>query len=89
MKIENIKLAYHRNGVSGEGFHVATFNWLDTDHSPAINRNMTAVVFEGSGRCAVFDRDMLKDANIEFGNGNSWRGDNFETLLRDAIKERG
>ena len=89
IKIENLKMAYHRNGSSGEGFHVATFNWLDRDHTPWLMRNMTAVVFKKRGRCAVFDRDMLKDAKIEFGDGNSWQGDSFEPVLRQAIKERG
>jgi len=31
----------------------------------------------------MFDRITL--GNIEFANGNSWRGDNYENVLRAAI----
>ena len=80
MKIQ--KSAYHRNGVSGEGFNVLTFNWSDEAKT---NRHMVAVVFEGQGQCAVLDIDELVEDNIEFAQGNSWRGDHFERELREAI----
>jgi hypothetical protein len=82
MKISNIKIDYHRNGIAGEGFHVATFHMKDGDK----RHHMVGVVFEGEGQCAVFDIDMLKEDNIEFARGNSWRGDHFEDELRAAIK---
>jgi hypothetical protein len=69
-------VAYHRNGVSGEGFHVLTFR---EGQEP-----MVAVVFAGEGQVAVFNRNMLGDGVITFGV-NSYRGDEFEPFLRAAI----
>jgi hypothetical protein len=46
---------------------------------------MMAVLFEDKGYCAVFDVDLLKDGDIQFGH-NSWRGDYFESELREVIK---
>ena len=40
-------VTYHRNGVSGEGFHSVAFGWD--------GRKMIATVFEGQGACAVID----------------------------------
>lgn len=84
MKISNIKVASHRNGICGEGFHVATFDMREDNKS----HKMVGILFEKSGQCAVLDIDMLSANNIEFGNGNSWRGDHFESELRAAIKEK-
>lgn len=56
-KIKVVKHGYHRNGVCGTGFAVATFKWRD---------------------------ELVKD-NVEFANGNSWRGDHFEDSLRQAM----
>jgi len=73
-----IDIQYHRNGIMGEGFHVILFK--------SGKQNMMGVVFEDNNYCAVFDTDMLKDSNIKFGS-NSWRGDNYEPELRNAIKK--
>ena len=83
MKLSNIKVDYHRNGISGEGFHVATFHMQEGER----HHNMVAVLFGEPGQCAVLDIDLLKENNIEFARGNSWRGDHFEGELRAAIKE--
>jgi hypothetical protein len=81
--ISNIRVDYHRNGVCGEGFHVALFdNKLEGETRI---RQFVGVVFQGSGRCAVFDIDELKAGNIQFAHGNSWRGDHYEGPLREAI----
>jgi hypothetical protein len=69
-------VAYHRNGSGREGFHVVTFR---EGQDP-----MVAVVFEGEGRVAVFNRQMLGDGVIAFGV-NSYRGDAFTPFLRAAI----
>jgi hypothetical protein len=70
------EVAYHRNGISGEGFHVVTFR-----HG---QEPMVAVVFDGEGQVAIFNRDMLRDGVITFGT-NSYRGDVFEPFLRAAV----
>lgn len=77
------RIDYHRNGVSGEGFHVVAFV-ANPEYAGEVDQNMFAVVFEDRGHCAVFDRDLLGQGTIEFG-ANSWRGDNFEPLLREVI----
>lgn len=65
-------IGYHRNGISGEGFH--TLRWKMRDGQ---TRNMLAVVFDGNGQCAVIDMDEPEE---------TWRGDYFEAELRAAIK---
>ena len=79
------KKAYHRNGVSGEGFHVFTFTWVDD--STGCTRHMVGVLFGEQGQCAILDVDELVKDNIEFARGNSWRGDHFEPELRKVVKE--
>ena len=77
MKIKEI--AYHRNGVGGNGFHVVTFKERGYP-------KMVAVVFEERGNVAAFDRELLSQGVIKFGV-NSWRGaDEFEKELRAAIE---
>ena len=86
MEIKIRKIDFHRNGVSGEGFHVATFDWEDKDEDEKVVRHMVATIFEAQGQCAVLDiNELLKD-NIGVAEGNSWRGDHFEEELRKEIK---
>lgn len=82
-KINIIKADYHRNGVCGEGFTVATFKWKDDENK---TRHMMAILFERQGQCAVLDIDETAKDNIEFAAGNSWRGNHFEDELRKACK---
>lgn len=77
-------VAYHRNGVSGIGFHVVTFRWAERHEEP---RPMVGTVFPELGAVAVFDRELLRQGNIGFAEGNSWRGDHFEAALREAIAQ--
>jgi hypothetical protein len=91
MKLKIQEIAYHRNGVCGEGFHVIRFQWKDDDSGTM--RNMVAIYFgadenEFNPRCAVLDADETAAGNIGFANGNSWRGDHFSDDLRKAIAER-
>lgn len=85
------EIAYHRNGVGGVGFHVVKFTCPEAGE-------MVAILFEladpdhsevqWNGHCAVLNRDLLADGIIAFGE-NSWRGDQYEAELREAIaKER-
>jgi hypothetical protein len=75
------KISYHRNGVRGEGFHVILFRW----RSDRQWKEMIATVFEQHGSVAVLDKRETCEGNVEFGMGNSWRGDQFENGLRAAI----
>jgi hypothetical protein len=76
MKIE--QLAYHRNGVCGQGFWTAIYT-----HDDAPGRFL-ATVFPQRGNCAVINLDLIADYGVTFGQ-NSWRGDTHETDLRAAI----
>ena len=87
-KVNVTDVKWHRNGISGEGFHVVLFGWVDGKK----NRKMVATVFganekKPSMRTAVFDRDELAAGNVAFAGGNSWRGDYFAEALNDAITE--
>lgn len=84
MQIEIESVAYHRNGISGLGFHVVIFRWAEDKDEP---RPMVAVVFPEIGACAVLDREMTRQGNVEFAAGNSWRGDHFESAMRSAIQK--
>ena len=72
------QIEHHRNGISGNGFDVVLFRWLTKD--------MIAIVFEERGNIAVFERHLLGQGRIGFGE-NSWRGDLFEDNIRRVIAE--
>lgn len=76
-------IAWHRNGISGIGFHVVRFAFTeDGDTHP----DMLALVFPEPGAIAVLDQTALAQGVIAFGV-NSWRGDRFEPAVRRAITE--
>lgn len=72
-----LDIAHHRNGVGGNPFYVITFR--------DGRQKMIGVVFEERGNVAVFDSKLLAADVITFGV-NSWRGDDYETFLRAAVK---
>ena len=72
------QIAHHRNGVCGEPFHAVLFRAPDAGR-------MLGVVFDAPGHVAVFDLDKLLLGNVAFGV-NSWRGDRYEPLLREAVR---
>ena len=74
-KIKIVEIAYHRNGICGNGFHVVNFlaKFKGNGNSQS---NMVAILFEESGSCAVLDVDLLAKGDAKFGS-NSWRGDHF------------
>jgi len=87
-----------KNGICGAPFHVVRFAWRDPElASNRAPRNMLATVFEKPGHVAVLCLDLLQQGStmpvIAFGlaedGGNSWRGDQFEPALREAIKAGG
>lgn len=77
MKLSIIDIAHHRNGIAGVPFHVVVFN---DGESVKIG-----VLFGTDNHCAVFDLAKLAAGDIRFGS-NSYRGDDFESGLRMAVK---
>jgi hypothetical protein len=73
------RIARHRNG-GGAPFHLVLFR------DPAGRK--LAVVFERVGHVAVFELDQAHRGEIRFGH-NSFRGDVYEPLLREAIGHLG
>lgn len=73
------RIAYHRNGIAGNGFHVILFTQMD-------GTKMQGVVFHERGNIAVFNRELVGQGMIDF-FANSWRGDEYEQALREAIAE--
>lgn len=73
--LEVISHGWHRNGISGEGFHVVRFNWNDPEE-PC--KNMIATVFGDEKYIAVLCLDDLSKC---------WRGDYFEASLREYLND--
>jgi hypothetical protein len=80
--IEVKSVAYHRNGVSGQPFHVVLFDNIEGRHI----EQCVGIVFDGTKRVAVLNVDKLTQGVIAFGR-NSYRGDRFSPMLKQAIKE--
>lgn len=89
-----VAISYHRNGVGGQGFHIALFRWKDPDKRTP--RLMQAIAFSSEehdsdpfeGQLAVTDTAESAAGNIEFTKGNSWRGhDHFGDDMRRWIAE--
>jgi hypothetical protein len=79
-RIRVIATAYHRNGICGAPFHVVLFR--DTGEE---NTQKVGILFEEPHHCAVLDVVKLAQGSIAFGV-NSYRGDRFESALREALK---
>jgi hypothetical protein len=79
MKLTINAIACHRNGICGEPFEVVLFE----DQGPEGSRKV-AILFNDPHYCAVLDVAKLAAGDIRFGS-NSWRGDNYEPDLRQAI----
>lgn len=82
------KIAYHRNGVGGLGFHVAI---VEDTFDRAEKRDMLVIRFDkradqetGGTVCAAFDLAELAKGVIEFGE-NSWRGDYYHETIDDYL----
>lgn len=81
LKIEIKDASYHRNGIGGAGFYAI----LLRDHTN--KKDMIASLFDEPGHCAVYCVDELAKGNIAFAQGNSWRGDHYESQLRPMLKK--
>src|SRR5271154_1343413 len=82
MKLQQIiAIDHHRNGICGSPFDIVLFQ-----DPEAPRRRKVAILFEPQYCCAVLDVDKLATGDIAFAS-NSWRGDVYEPLLREAIKQ--
>lgn len=79
MKLKIIDIAFHRNGICGAPFSVFLFE----DEGDG---RKVGIVFEQKGHCAVLAVDQLHAGDIAFGS-NSWRGDQYESELREQIRQ--
>jgi hypothetical protein len=82
MKLNIHATARHRNGVAGQPFEVVLFKEPGRKARP-----MLAILFDEPHYCAVLDVAKLAAGDIAFGS-NSWRGDDYEPHLRQAIEQR-
>jgi hypothetical protein len=81
MDISIQEIEFHRNGVSGSGFHAVRFS---VTRGPVDERgNFLATVFESRGDIAVINLDRIAEHGV--GRDNKWRGDHYEDDLRAAI----
>jgi hypothetical protein len=79
-RIRVIDFDRHRNGIDGAPFHVVMFQDIDDE-----NTRKVGIVFDALNHCCVLDIAKLAEGRIAFGV-NSYRGDRFESALRQAIK---
>ncbi|HTU23411.1 MAG TPA: hypothetical protein VMG10_35575 [Gemmataceae bacterium] len=79
MRIKIIAIARHRNGVGGAPFEAVLFKERGRQGSLKVG-----ILFEEPAHCAVLDVAKLAAGDIAFGS-NSWRGDEYEPHLRQAI----
>ena len=84
VKIE--KIAYHRNGVSGEPFFVINFTCIQVGEMvgivfPKYHEDHDEYFFDMNPRVAVFERKKLGDGIIEFGENH------YSYYLLDAINQ--
>jgi len=96
---EVLSIAYHRNGISGDGFYVALVRTPDADQRVltvivpgwAVDSEDAAKESPGGGYpCFAIDPGLASGpwtnpGTVEFGV-NSWRGDHYFDLVRDAAK---
>ena len=78
-----LEVPRHRNGICGEPFYVIRF----IDNPDGHEENFIATLFDESGQCAVIGLDRIEKMGVTMSRGNSWRGDHFETELREYCKK--
>jgi hypothetical protein len=85
-KLKLHQVDYHRNGISGEGFHAILFTDSEFPLTSGKPFNMLATVFSEAGHVAVICTQQLDEYGVTFGI-NSFRGDHYEATLRQWIAE--
>ena len=78
-----LQIDRHRNGVFGEPFCIVEFESDPEGEGETLR--MVAIVFDAPMHTAVLSVNGLANGNIAFAQGNSWRGDHFDSELRQAI----
>lgn len=73
-------VAYHRNGVSGDGFYCA----VAYDREAGGDMLITFFPKIGQCACAVYRINLLPNINFM---ENSWRGDHYAGPMQKAIVE--
>jgi hypothetical protein len=81
MKLNILTTARHRNGVAGQPFEVVLFKEPGRKSS-----RMLGILFDEPHYCAILDLAKLAAGDIAFGS-NSWRSDDYEPYLRQAIEQ--
>ena len=76
------EVAFHRNGISGEGFHAVLFREREGRHW----RKFLATVFKEPGAVSVICVDLLPEHGVSSAN-NAWCGDHYEPHLRRAVAD--
>jgi hypothetical protein len=78
---------YHRNGISGLGFHVAIVHEVEDGQ----HREMLVIRFPkeadaqtGNVICAAFDLAKLDQREVRFFY-NSFRGDHYHTIIDETL----
>jgi len=84
-KITIQEYSWHRNGICGASFCAVRFRW-NPGYGTGKER-FVATLFDEPGHCAVLSVDRLETHGVAFAEGNSWRGDEFETRLRRLIEK--
>lgn len=79
MSLKVKQIAYHRNGITGLGFHAVLFSPAETP-----GQDFLATVFEEANAVAVVRLDIINVVGVEFGK-NSYRCEAYEADLRAAI----
>lgn len=77
------KVSHHRNGVCGVPFTVILFTDNEIESGPMV----ATISDDNKLACHVLNIDELNRGNIEFANGNSWRGDRYVDALLELAEE--
>lgn len=84
-KIIILDKAYHRNGIFGAPFWLVRFR---EEGETGEHAALVAVLFREQFHCAVFNPRLAADGIIAFGV-NSYRGDEYERVLRPIVWPEG
>ena len=72
--------SFHRNGISGQPFHVAI---IEDGHD--LDKKLVIMFTNSPGHTAVLSLSKLAGEDIAF-TSNSYRGDMYESVLRPELE---
>lgn len=76
------KVSHHRNGICGVPFTVILFTDKEIGGGPMV----ATISDDDKLACHVLNIGELMKGNIEFANGNSWRGDRYVDTLLELVE---